>query len=705
VKPLPLLVCLLALPLAGAGLAADPPAVDTRRGDALLADYFRAETRALAARSLADVKTLEDWTARREGERRKLQEMLGLLPWPEKTPLRPVVTGTVDHPDITIEKLYFQSRPQLYVTGNLYVPKKLEKPAPAVLYVCGHGNNKKDGVSYGSKTFYQHHGAWLARNGYVCLVIDTLQLGEIEGLHHGTHREGLWWWNSRGYSPAGVEAWNGIRAVDYLQSRKEVDPQRIGITGRSGGGAYSWYTAALDERIQAAIPVAGITDLENHVVDGAVEGHCDCMFMVNTYRWDYAQLAALIAPRPLLLSNTDKDPIFPLEGVVRIHAKVRRLYDLHKAGDKLGLLITEGPHKDTQDLQVPALHWLNRFLKSEDPPVTTVAEKLFTPEALKVYAQPPTDQRNTRIHETFVPTAPPAALPASQAEWTAQRDGWLQGLREKSFAGWPAEGAPPALKEAFAVERGGIRLAAYDFESQEHVPLRLYVAHRAGLEQPDLTVLNVLDAKGWAEFLAGMRPGFEAELAAGLTGVPAVLPAADEKAWAELGAMFRRFRWAMAYLAPRGVGPTAWDQAERKQTHHRRRFMLLGQTLDGMRVWDVRRAVQGLRTLAPLKAPPLWLQGERGMATIALYAALFEPKIERLDLWDLPASHGERQAPDFLNVLRVLDLPQAVALAAERSKVRLYQPATAGWEYPAALAAKLGWDGKQIEIRTPAPGS
>ena len=92
---------------------------------------------------------------------------------------------------------------------------------------------------------------------------------------------------NRGYTPAGVEAWNCIRALDYLETRPEVDPKRLGVTGRSGGGAYSWWIAAIDERIKAAVPVAGITDLQNHVVDGCVEGHCDCMYMVNTYRWDY----------------------------------------------------------------------------------------------------------------------------------------------------------------------------------------------------------------------------------------------------------------------------------------------------------------------------------------------------------------------------------------------------------------------------------
>jgi dienelactone hydrolase len=688
-----LLAPAILLVLAGftAAFAADLPALATARGDRMLADYFRAETAALAGRSLADIRTLDEWNARKDEYRRQLFEMLGLWPLPARAEMKPVVTGRVDHSEFTVENVQFQSMPGLYVTGNLYVPKALRKPAPAVLYVCGHGNNKKNGVSYGSKTFYQHHGGWLARSGYVCLTIDTLQLGEIEGLHHGTYREKMWWWNSRGYTPAGVEAWNSIRALDYLQSRPEVDRERLGVTGRSGGGAYSWYLAALDERIKAAVPVAGITDLQNHVVDGAVEGHCDCMFIVNTYRWDYAKLAALVAPRPLLIGNTDKDPIFPLDGVVRLHARVRRIYQLHKAEDRLGLLITEGPHKDTQDLQVPTLHWLNRFLKNEDPLVETVAAKLFAPEQLKVFKELPADQRNTRIHESFVPVPPPAAVPVSSEEWKRLREGWLGALREKSFRGWPEESAPLDVKQAFSVDRHGIRFSAYDFTSQDNVRLRLYLAHRSDLTRPDLVVLNALDDQGWKEWLAGMQPGFAEELR------DETLPGPDENAFAETRKMFRSFKWGMAYVAPRGVGPTAWDQSERKQVQHRRRFMLLGQTLEGMQVWDVRRAAQALRTLKGVGEAPLWLQGEREMAGIALYTSLFEPGVARLDLWHLPKSH--QQGPSLLNVLKILDVPQAVAMAAERSKVRIYQQDPAGWEYPAQVAQKLGWEADRLQVR------
>src|SRR5947208_14368000 len=101
------------------------------------------------------------------------------------------------------------------------------------------------------------------------------------------------------------------------------------------------------------------------------------MYMSNTYRWDYPEVAPLVVPRPLLIGNSDKDSIFPLDGVVRLHEKVRRVYEGSGAADTLGLLITEGPHKDTQDLQLPVFRWFNRFLKVEDTVIDTAAAPLL----------------------------------------------------------------------------------------------------------------------------------------------------------------------------------------------------------------------------------------------------------------------------------------------------------------------------------------
>jgi len=680
-------------------LAVDRSTIGTSPADSMLAEYFRAETAKLANQCLADIETLDDWQAKREVYRKQLFEMLGLDPAGEKTDLKPVITGKIEHEEFTVEKIHYQSRPGLYVTGNLYLPKGLDKPAPAILYVCGHGQVKKDGISYGNKPRYQHHAAWFARHGYVCLIIDSLQLGEIEGIHHGTYRYKMWWWNSRGYAPAGVEAWNCIRALDYLQMRQEVDPSRIGVTGRSGGGAYSWWIAALDDRIKAAVPVAGITDLQNHVVDGCVEGHCDCMYLMNTYRWDYPLVAALVAPRPLLISNSDKDTIFPLDGVVRLHEKVRKIYRLYNAEKSLGLNITEGPHKDTQELRIHAFVWFNRFLKADSSLIDKPAVPFLEPEQLKVFDELPADQINTQIHESFVPKAPQPPVPQSAEEWAKQSEKWMTALREKCFRGWPEQAlaGPLDVKCAFSAEREGICFSAFDFASQPHVRLRLYLTHRAGTDKPDQVVLNVLDEQGWTQWLAAMRVAFSGELD------EMTLPEPDENAFEATQKILRKTHQALAYVSPRGIGPTVWNTNERKQTQIRRRFMLLGQTLDGMRVWDVRRAIQALRKVDSVRGVPVVLRAHHQMAGVVLYASLFEPDIVRLDLWHLPESN--RDGPIFLNVLRYLDVPQAVAMAAERTQIRLYEKDASGWQFPQAVAEKLGWPEQRFQVHTaPADG-
>src|ERR1039458_1952536 len=467
-----------------AAVAGQAPSGDGVSGnDQKLADYFRVQVGEIAGRCLADIRSLEDWQARRGEYRRQLEEMLGLWPMPERTDLKPVITGKLEQAEFTVEKLHFQAMPRLYVTANLYLPKKLEQPAPAILYVCGHSRVITNGVSCGNKTAYQRHGAWFARNGYVCLVIDTLQWCEILGRHWGTFREGQWWWNSRDYTPAGVEAWFGLRALDYLCSRPEVDKARIGMTGRSGGGSYTWTVAALDERVKVAAPIAGMTDLQNQVVDGSIEGHCDCMFFPNTYRWDFPQVAALIAPRPLLIGNSDKDNLFPLDGVVRLYTQTRRIYQLYGKTNQLGLLTTEGPHADTQELQLPVFRWFNRFLKGQSLLIEMAAKDFFLPDQLRVFDKLPEDELNTRIDESFVPKAAPSSPPTTPEETKRRQAEYLSALRDKVFAGWPAETQAVKPELIGHSTENGLGCRWYWFNSQPDVGLWLLMVQDAKVKK------------------------------------------------------------------------------------------------------------------------------------------------------------------------------------------------------------------------------
>jgi len=275
-------------------------------------------------------------------------------------------------------------------------------------------------------------------------------------------------------------------------------------------------------------------------------------------------------------------------------------------------------------------------------------------------------------------------VPATREAWQKQRDGWRTQLKQHCFGAWPEESLPLDAKVVFEAEQGSMALRAIDFTSQGPFRLRLYIAHYPGLEDPDLIVLNPLTEEGWVDFLATMRPGFEAELK-GLT-----LPPADEKAFKQTQGMFRSFKWAMAYFAPCGIGPTAWDPSEARQKERQQQFQLLGQTVDSMRVWDVRRAIQTLRSKGGMKTVPLWLQAGGHMSGVTLYASLWEPKITRLDLYDLAGSH--RDGPFFLNIHRFLDTPQAVAMASERTQVLIYQEENRHWDYPLAVAKKLDWE-------------
>jgi dienelactone hydrolase len=560
---------------------------------------------------------------------------------------------------VIVEKLHFQSLPGLYVTANLYRPIEQNEPLPAILYVCGHGGVKKDGISYGNKARYQHHGGWFARHGYVCLTIDTIQLGEIEGIHHGTYREGMWWWNNRGYTPAGVEAWNCVRSLDYLQSRPEVDEQRIGVTGRSGGGAYSWWIAAIDERVAAAVPVAGITSLKNHVVDGCVEGHCDCMYMVNTYRWDYPLVAALVAPRPLLISNSDKDRIFPLDGVVDVHSKVRKIYELYDAGDKLGLQITEGPHKDTQELRVHAFRWFNRFLRGTDELLRSPATPLFEEEQLRVFQSLPSDERVTSIHDSFVPAADPESLPTSLGQLQEASEQWMTALKEKTFRGWPDNPSEPRHEIVADVRRQGFRLRIIEFTSQSPFRLPIYLLSSEDADSAEnrdssrLVVRPVTQAQ-WQSLAGGLAAAFPNEF-------PHAEPNPD--AWTKLTTDLGSH--SLALVLPRGVGPTQWSGDERKQIQIRRRFMQVGQTLAGMQIYDVVRALQLIHSSDTVRPETLRLSAKGKAASWALFASLFSDVVDELSLQDLPTRN--RNAPDLLNVSRFVEVPHVVMMAASRS--------------------------------------
>jgi dienelactone hydrolase len=637
-------------------------------GEKLIMGYFKEQVKQISESSLKELGTRETWQQNRPEMRRQFLDMMGLWPMPAKTDLRATITGTVVGDGFIVEKLHFQSMPGLYVTANLYRPKNPPaKKLPAILYVCGHGNVVENGISYGSKVYYQYHPAWFAKHGYVSLVLDTLQLGEIQGLHHGTYRLGMWWWQSRGYTPGGVELWNGIRALDYLESREDVDSSKIGLTGRSGGGASSWWIAAADDRIKAVAPVAGIADLQAQVLEGEVDrlktgviaGHCDCMFMVNKYRWDFGQVMALVAPRPLLLGNSDADDIFPVGGYRRIASKVSKVYELLGAGDKFQLLETKGPHVDTPELRIGINRFMNRYLKGDT--TTKVEDDLpskLKPEQLKVFREIPLDSVNENVHEVFTKEHD-LELPKTDREirhwWAVKQSELKKRLEREVFSGWPSNPPdlqPKLVEEVFAHQ---VRMQSVEFLSEQGMPLKLWIVQGDDQTGNARVEVVVWDHQSWPAKTAAWGPSFSK-----LFG----MDPADATPYGKNDSFASGYRDRISvFIAPRGVGPTQWAvPGSSFDIQVQRRFALLGQTLAGQQAWDVRRGIAAAFKFLKIKSDEIDcnVAGDGNAATLALYAALFEPRVKRLELTALAPS--VRQGPALLNASKVIETPWAVAL-------------------------------------------
>jgi dienelactone hydrolase len=626
--------------------------------DQMIQDYLRHETEKVESDFLGSIKSAGDWNQARPRFLQEYYDMLGLWPIPEKTPLRATITHTLDKGDYAVDMLHYQSRPGLYVTANLFRPAKAAngQRLPAILYVCGHSGRGRDG----NKAAFQSHGIWFARHGYVCLVVDTLQLGEIAGIHHGTYREGRWWWLSRGYTPAGVECWNGVRGIDYLLSRPDVDAERIGVTGISGGGAATFWIAAADERVKVAVPVSGMADLVSYVPNRVINGHCDCMFLYNAYQWPWTRIAALVAPRPMLFVNSDRDAIFPMDANERVINRLERLYSLFGASDVVDSVVSIGGHAYRQDIRQAAFRFFNAHLKSDPRQVWDSEVDLVTgpreeihpipPELLRAFPQDsdiPKDALNGRIDREFVPMAK-VELPKEGA-FDGWKGGLLAKLRRMTFHHFP-ERIPAATRVNASSE------ARLNTEPGISVRLRTVRAPSVPAKRVFIVVANSdLDgsATGWMEGAVNEQD-------------------------------------AVYVCEPRGIGSSRWTQ-KHPPNYVARSHYLLGRTVDAGRVWDIAATARYLRAKHDEKAP-VHLVGAGASAVLAVYAALLEPDVAGLTLDQLPATHMDDSAPALLNVLRVCDIPEALGMLAPRPVTLVGNNAEAGQKAAAIYRAAKASD-------------
>lgn len=630
--------------------------------------YLCRVARRLSDSTLSDFTDAAAHTRLLPGKRRQFMDMMGLGELPpaeERTPPAVTVTGVLEREGYRIEKLYYEALPRFYLTANLYVPAGITDPVPGVLYVCGHAQHQK--------FHYQGHPRRFAPLGFVCLIVETVQLGEVAGFHHGCYNKGWWQWYSRGYTSAGIELLGGMRGLDLLQARPEVDGSRLGVTGISGGGASSWWIAAGDERIKVSAPCCGTATLASHITDKTIDGHCDCMWWINSRQWDLPDVGGLIAPRPLMIASADRDGIFTIEAIREVHARLAKLYEMLGVPQNIALVETPGPHSYHERSRTGIFSWFAKHLQGRDIPPTEIGDIDGLPdgpetvEALQVYVgEPPADNRLPRIQDELIPLAAPPGI-AKPEDVARKRSEVVSALREHTFGAFPKQECNLDTRVEFEFADNGTRGYRFTYVPEEGWRLsgRLLVRAEQG------------EAGACALILRSPRE--ERLTAEGLAG--------------QLG------RWPVkAILEPRGTGDTGYD--EQQQWHLRRAAAWCGMTLASMRVYDVLRGLQAVRTLAEIKPDEITLVAREEMCAVALYAALLDGHVAGLTLVDPPATqdgpsepNGRGPAIEMLNCLRYTDLPHIAGLLWP-AKIAIAGECPDTYEWAREMYARLGAPGE-----------
>lgn len=276
--------------------------------------------------------TVGEWQERVAYLRAQILTGTGLMPMPEKTPLNAHIFGRIEHEDYSVEKVYFESFPGFYVTGNLYRPKGKTGPFPAVLNPHGHAQEGR--LEDNDRSSGPGRAIGFARQGYIAFAYDMIGYNDSSQLRHREDLIGerfrLW-----GISMGGLQLWNSIRTVDFLLSLPDVDPDRIACTGASGGGTQTFMLAAVDDRVTYAAPVV--------MLSSTMQGGCICenppLVRLDT---NNMEIGALTAPRPLMLVAATGDWT-KLTPTVEYPA-VKSVYDLLGVPEKVGYAIFDAEH-------------------------------------------------------------------------------------------------------------------------------------------------------------------------------------------------------------------------------------------------------------------------------------------------------------------------------------------------------------------------
>lgn len=362
-----LLPLLLAGPLAAQPKKPQPDPADPRT---VLRNFLLAETQKhFDARraEVARLKTPEEIRSRQQLLKKMFLDAIGGLP--DKTPLNPKVVGTLKGPGYTAEKVIFESRPNHHVTAVFYRPEG-KGPFPGVLVPCGHSTNGK------AADAYQRGSILMAQNGLAVLCYDPIGQGERLQLLDAMGKPAIKGSTSEhtmcgigallvGKSTATYRIWDGIRAMDYLASRPEVDPKRLGCTGNSGGGTMTAYLMALDERIVCAAPSCYITSLERlFATIGPQDAEQNIPGQV-AFGMEHADYVTMRAPLPTLIAAASQD-FFDIQGVWSTFREAKLLYGKLGYAERVSVFEFDDKHGWSKPRREACMRWMRRWLLGKD---------------------------------------------------------------------------------------------------------------------------------------------------------------------------------------------------------------------------------------------------------------------------------------------------------------------------------------------------
>jgi len=300
-------------------------------------------------------RTLAEWEAHKHKLREQILFASGLLPMPEKTPPHPEIFGRIQHDDYTVEKVYIETLPGYFLCGNLYRPRGREGKFPGVLAPHGHWTygrlENQPLVSTATRCIN------LARMGYVSFSYDMVGYNDTLQTPHdfGGPREQLW-----SFGPLGLQLWNSIRALDFLESLPDVDAQRLAVTGESGGATQTFLLTAVDDRVKYSVPV--------NMISAIMQGGSPCEnapgLRFDTFN---VEIGAMMAPRPMLMvaATGDWTRNTPREE----YPAVRSIYELYGKADNLEMVQIEAPHNYNKASREAMYNFFNKRILGDATPV------------------------------------------------------------------------------------------------------------------------------------------------------------------------------------------------------------------------------------------------------------------------------------------------------------------------------------------------